>query len=160
MDPGHAAPGARTPCVLHGVEFVIESPRPTARRTVRRGLRREDGAGGERSRRGLQLLDVLRHFRGELFSVDAVPRRFWTADHPRYCQADVSCLRAVAPAWPRASARGRAARNGECLGGARAGGRENLPRQSRAAAASDCAGAGAVTTGARAATLARLARTR
>src|SRR5207247_4693660 len=80
MGPGYAAPRARAPTLLYGVEYFIKPSRPASRRTVSRSLRGEDAARSERSRRCLHLLDLLRHLRRELFSVSAVSRRIWPDD--------------------------------------------------------------------------------
>ena len=53
--------------------------------------------GGERPGRGLQLLDIHRHLRGELFPVGALPRRLRPAQPARHRQADLPRLRAAAP---------------------------------------------------------------
>src|SRR5688572_31363720 len=55
-------------------------PYTTLFRSLRGGLCGEDGPRGQRSRPGVQFLDLLRYFRGELFSVRAVSRRIWRSE--------------------------------------------------------------------------------
>src|SRR5688500_7814178 len=98
------------------MEFVVQSSRSAARRTVRGGFCREDGPGGQRSRPGLQFLDLLRYFRRELLSVRAVSWGIWLAQSAWHRQADVPSVRAVAQAWKRTAVGRRPASDGERLG--------------------------------------------
>ncbi len=79
-------------------------------RSLRCGLCDQDRDGSQRFGRGLQLLDVLRHLRGELFP----PRSPFTVDSaclPRHCQAGLprlwSCSIASGPNDCRSMARTR-----------------------------------------------------